>query len=190
MKASLKAKISSPNWIDKLHWILLGIRSAPKDDLHASSAELVYGELLTVTGSFVTTNTVPWFPLDPLNIPKSVPTSPHGNTKTHVPDDLLSAKNVFIRLDSHQTPLQRAYDGPYEVIATGHKTFRIRVGGKESVISIDRIKPAHIDHTTHVTVDVSPRRGRPPPNPPKNINVLANTTWPIISRHMIREIYS
>ena len=58
--------------------------------MHVSSAELVYGAPLTVPGSFFTRNTVSWSPLDPLNIPKTVPTSSHGNTKTHVPDDLFS----------------------------------------------------------------------------------------------------
>ena len=29
--------------MDELPWVLLGLRTAPKDDLHASTAELVYG---------------------------------------------------------------------------------------------------------------------------------------------------
>ena len=53
MKAALKAK---QNWMDELPWVLLGIRTAPKEDLYASSAELVHGYPLTVPGDYVKTN--------------------------------------------------------------------------------------------------------------------------------------
>ncbi|KAJ8416470.1 hypothetical protein AAFF_G00357580 [Aldrovandia affinis] len=39
-------------WFDTLPWVLLGLRTAPKADLGASSAELVYGQPLHVPGSF------------------------------------------------------------------------------------------------------------------------------------------
>ena len=44
--------IDGPNWVDELPWILLGIRTAPKEDLGTSSAELVYGVPITVPGDF------------------------------------------------------------------------------------------------------------------------------------------
>ena len=34
------------------------------------------------------------------------------------------------------------YDGPYEVIKRGEKTFTIKVRSKKIVVSIDRLKPA------------------------------------------------
>ena len=34
------------------------------------------------------------------------------------------------------------YDGPYEVIKRGEKAFTIKVRSKETVVSIDRLKPA------------------------------------------------
>ncbi|KAJ8398641.1 hypothetical protein AAFF_G00421690 [Aldrovandia affinis] len=37
-------------WFDTLPWVLLGLRTAPKADLGASSAELVYGQPLHVPG--------------------------------------------------------------------------------------------------------------------------------------------
>ena len=40
MKAALKARLTGPNWFDELPWVLLGLRTAPKDDLQSSSAEL------------------------------------------------------------------------------------------------------------------------------------------------------
>jgi len=56
MKAALKARHRNQNWMDELPWVLVGIRTAPKEDLHASSAELVYGYPLTVPGDFITPN--------------------------------------------------------------------------------------------------------------------------------------
>ena len=43
-----------------LPWVLFGIRTFPKEDLKASAAELVFGEQLTVPGSFITPHTLPW----------------------------------------------------------------------------------------------------------------------------------
>ena len=49
-----------PSWLDVLPWVLLGIRTAPKEDLRTSSAELIYGAPLTVPGDF---DTVPHAPV-------------------------------------------------------------------------------------------------------------------------------
>ena len=40
--------------MDHLPWVLLGLRTAPKDDISSSVAEMVYGALLTVPGSLIT----------------------------------------------------------------------------------------------------------------------------------------
>ena len=53
MKAALRASLKDSNWVDKLPWVLLGIRTAPKEDLQSSSAELVYGQPLWVPGDFI-----------------------------------------------------------------------------------------------------------------------------------------
>ena len=43
LKSALRAHLTGPNWIDELPWVLLGIRTTPKEDLGCSSADLVYG---------------------------------------------------------------------------------------------------------------------------------------------------
>ena len=53
LKALLKTRLSGPHWVDELPWVLLGLRTTPKDDLNASPADLVYGAPLTVPGDFV-----------------------------------------------------------------------------------------------------------------------------------------
>ena len=78
MKASLKARLNGPNWTDELPWVLLGLRTVVKEDLHTSSAELIYGEPLTVPGSFVTSNVIPWSPIYYCVQSASQTTDPHN----------------------------------------------------------------------------------------------------------------
>jgi len=60
MKAALRAGLTDGNWVDKLPWVMLGLRCAPKEDLQSSLAELVYGQTLRVPGEFIPAATVPW----------------------------------------------------------------------------------------------------------------------------------
>ena len=69
---------------------------------------------------------------------------------------------VFIRRDSHRTPLQRPYEGPFKVLQLGEKNFTIDIGGRKDTVSVDRLKPAHIDPEFQVPVAVAKHRGRPP----------------------------
>ncbi|GFO32205.1 Pol polyprotein [Plakobranchus ocellatus] len=166
LKAALKARLQGPNWADELPWILLGLRTAPKEDIGSSAAELVYGTPLTVPGEFIDPsakcvpsgiardscytnikNLSPW--LYPLFI----------ITYRHSHISLLDSKFVFIG------PLQHLYGGPFQVVAPGDKTFRVMVGDREEIISVDRLKPAHVDLTSPVPVTQPPRRGRPPLQP-------------------------
>ena len=52
LKASLKARLASSNWVYELPWVLLGIRGVPKDDLQTSSAEKGHGEPLIIPGDY------------------------------------------------------------------------------------------------------------------------------------------
>ena len=63
-------------------------------------------------------------------------------------------------------------------MASGEKTFRIMVGSREEIISVDRLKPAHVDLTGPVSVARPPRRGRPPlqPSKPAEKDVLPKPT--------------
>ncbi|KAK3789880.1 hypothetical protein RRG08_060433 [Elysia crispata] len=53
LKTALKARISGQSWIEELPWVSLGLKTTPKEDLGYSSAELVYGEPLTIPGELV-----------------------------------------------------------------------------------------------------------------------------------------
>ncbi|GFR95254.1 Pol polyprotein [Elysia marginata] len=170
LKAALKARLQGPNWADELPWVLLGLRTAPKEDLGTSAAELVYGTPLSVPGEFIDPTPKPLHacaPNDPFSTCvrnlSPLPTSHHGlPSSSSVPQALRDAQFVFIRHDGHRGPLRRPYDGPFRVLASGDKTFRIMVGSREEVVSTDRLKAAHVDLTGPVTVAQPPRCARPP----------------------------
>ena len=52
LKASLRALPDSNKWAEALAMVMLGIRTALKDDLQCTAAELVYGTTLRLPGEF------------------------------------------------------------------------------------------------------------------------------------------
>ncbi|XP_078252912.1 uncharacterized protein LOC144592254 [Rhinoraja longicauda] len=169
LKASLCARLTGPDWADQLPWVLLGIRTAPKADLGTSSAELVYGSPLRVPGDIIPLSS----PL-PSSIPLVLaslrarvgslapgPASSHGSTAVHVPADLQDCEFVFLRRDSHRPPLQLVYQGPFRVLKRGTVTFTLQVGTRQELVSVSRLKPAHLDPDRPVLVAQPPCRGRP-----------------------------
>ncbi|KAL5510849.1 hypothetical protein EMCRGX_G006458 [Ephydatia muelleri] len=148
----------------ELPWVLLGICTAPKEDLGCSSAELVYGAPVTVPGEFFPAHTSqPNHNSELQRLREQVqalvpiPTSHHGITPISIPPDLQHSQYIFIRRDSHRTPLQRPYKGPFKVLQPGEKNFTIDIGGRKDTVSVDRLKPAHIEF--QVPVAVAKHRG-------------------------------
>jgi hypothetical protein len=66
---------------------------------------------------------------------------------------------VFVREDAVISSLAPRYRGPYLVLDRQDKFFRLQIGSKQDVISVDRLKPVFSD--TPVTPAIPPRRGRP-----------------------------
>ena len=167
LKAALKSHPSPGDWTVSLPMVLLGIRSAVKEDLNCTSAELVYGTTLRLPGSFFSPCSLD--SLDPCDYVQQLKTTMQGiravpprrsSTRiVHVPPDLFTQSHVFVRRDSVRSPLQSPYDGPYRIISRTNKFFAIDVKGKQQIISIDRLKSAHLD--SHI--DVS--RTSPPSSP-------------------------
>ena len=154
LKAALKARLVGPAWMDELPLVLLGLRSAPKDDLGCAPSELVYGTTVRLPGEFFETSTTDREPavsdlLSQLRTtmatlrPKQ--TSHHRQQTSHVPMELQDCKFVFVRHDAHRTPLQCTYDGPFKVLERAAKYFTLDLHGKRDTVSVDRLKPAFLD---------------------------------------------
>lgn len=164
----LKAAIichANDRWTESLPWVLLGVRSAFKEDLQASSAELVYGESLRLPGEFFEpissgTTDVSEFTARIRNFAEElrpVPASRHCRSKFFIYKELDTCDHVFLREDALRGSLQPAYSGPHKVISRGDKVFKILVKKKEMTVSIDRLKPAFI---------LSVQDNEPPPGEP------------------------
>ena len=186
MKAALRASLTDGNWLDKLPWVMLGLRTAPKEDLQSSSAELVYGQPLRVPGEFMPNTTVPWSAaaqraslLDSARVFTPVPTAQHGVPASQVPPSLRTADYVFIRHDAHRGPLRPPYDGPFRVLEHRPKHLVVDIGGRVGRVSVDRVKPAHLDLTQPVDLAIPPRRGRPPAQPPPSAEVPSTSAAPL-----------
>ena len=159
--------------------VLLGIRTALKTDLGCSVAELVYGTTLRIPGEFFvseqTTQTNPTEFVSQLKTAMAILT--HGDSSCHkvnVSHHLSTCTHVFVRHDAVQKPLQVPYDGPYKVLKRSDKHFTLEVNGKQKVISLDRLKPPHLDSYDYLT---TPPHTKPLP-PVRIIRSGRHVHWP------------
>jgi hypothetical protein len=164
LKNSLRARLAGPTWPDHLPWVLLGLRTAPKEDSGVSSAELVYGTPLTLPGEFLNVAEPPAQEfVDKLRAaPSSIPTRPlsYSEVTSLPPKALREAGHVYVLRGQYAPPLTPLYLGPYKVIPRGPKFFHVEVGSKTEVITVDRLKP-HLG-SEPVSPASPPLRGRPP----------------------------
>lgn len=141
----------SKHWADRLPMVLLGIRTALKEDLGCSVAELVYGQQLSIPGEFFDTPKQEIHrteyaqelhrifddlkPKDPMH---------HAKANIFVQQELKDCQYVYVRIDMVKKPLQRPYEGPYKVLDRSEKFFDLLIKGKKQRVTIDRIKPAFV----------------------------------------------
>lgn len=153
----LKAAImchQNDRWTDVLPTVLLGIRAAWKDDLRATSADLVYGQPLPLPSEFLNCSIHSNYYEDTAEFLKAlrqhirnlrpVASSCHGSRKIFVFKDLATSDHVLVRHDGPKRLLQQPYDGPLKVIKRSDKTFLLNVNGKDVNVSIDRLKSAYM----------------------------------------------
>lgn len=142
---------SPESWLDVLPLVLLGIRASLKEDLGASSSELLYGSALKLPGEFFRNSPATSNPFDFLQSLRRyvrslrpVPTSRHDSSATFISKDLKDSSHVFLRIDRVRRPLEQPYSGPYKVLSRTEKFFQLDINGKKETISIDRLKPAYL----------------------------------------------
>ncbi|CAK9832763.1 Transposon Ty3-I Gag-Pol polyprotein [Anthophora retusa] len=150
IKAALKCHETSA-WAEILPIVLLGIRTSWKEDLGATPSQMLYGANIRLPGEFFKPNTAATTASSfvtqlrrEMRLLQPAPGSRHGTRNTFVYKELNSSPYVFLRHDATRTPLQPTYDGPYEVLERGSRTFVIKVKDKATRVTIERLKPAHI----------------------------------------------
>ena len=138
------------SWVDHLPFVLLGLRTAIREDSACCPADLVFGSPLRLPADLVDPSAPPTpspssFVEDLGGVLRRVAPMPfeyHGNTSSRVPSALASCSHVFLRVDAVRRPLVPPYEGPFEVLQKDTKTFLINKAGKEYRVSVDRLKPA------------------------------------------------
>ena len=136
LKAALRARLADVQWMDHLPWVLLGLRTAPKEDLGCSPADMTLRHSPLLPGEFIAKGSVV-VPSQPPAVPRY-----HGAPGSVDPAPLERASHAFLRIDAHRTPLQRPYQGPFRIVSRGVKTYTLRIKDKDVVVSVDRLKPA------------------------------------------------
>ena len=120
-----------------------------KQDIGCSTAELVYGRL---PGEFFSTNNAEH--PDPTSYVTNLkhimshlqpPKARKVHRSAHVSDIFSQYTHVFVRYDAVKKPLQQPYNGPFKVIKRTNKHFTVDCNGRQSVISIDHLKPAFLE---------------------------------------------
>ncbi|XP_046407466.1 uncharacterized protein LOC124172105 [Ischnura elegans] len=136
-------------WVDVLPAILLGFRSALKEDLQATPAELVYGVPLRLPGEFLSPTSGPnptYFTSqlrEHFRGPSPRPAARHGTRHAFIFKNLPSASHVFVRHDASLCALQSPYKGPYKVQQRDSKIIKVRLPNRDVHIAIARLRPAY-----------------------------------------------
>ena len=149
LKTAIKCHDTS-NWVDILPIVLLGIRTAIKEDLNATAAEMIYGTGIRLPAEFfLPTNQRANSEYasrlkEQMGNVRPHPVTRHGEKKIFVFRELESSPYVFLRHDAIGGPLQPPYDGPFKIIQRGEKNYTLKINNRDVTVSIDRLKPAFI----------------------------------------------
>lgn len=180
LKAALTARMNSTTWALELPTVLLGLRASIKEDIGASTAELLYGQPLRLPGEFYdestryndTTSRMMHTLSEALKKAQAQRKS-SNHRAIFIHDELHKCSHVYLRHDASTKPLTPTYDGPYEVIARNDKYYNIQLHNRRANIAIDRLKPAfrlnteseataHVPvPTTYAYITKSGRKSRP-----------------------------
>lgn len=140
---------SPDDWYTALPTVLLVLRNSYKEDAESTPAELLFGKNLTLPNELTLKPNQPQeLPTDfakkigeVLNKVKSKKTKTHGERRSFVPKELLTAKYVFMK-EGQFSKKGTKFTGPFEVKRIGNKTFDLLIGSKIETVSIDRLKAA------------------------------------------------
>jgi len=176
LKDALNACMAAADWPQHLPWVLLD--NAPKEDTGKSAAQMLYDTSLTIQAQLASGEELP---VDEIlrDLSNAAPIlSRHGQREapTEPPTAPAAAKMVYVRKGGQLQPLAQPYSGPYKVLERGPKYFRLDIGVKSTVVTVDRLKPNTDNAETALAAP--PRRGLPPRQQPTSPATLAMTTAP------------
>ena len=86
---------------------------------------------------------------------RALPARQQSPRKVYVHSELSTCSHVFVRHDANRKPLQAPYDGPYKVLKRTEKYFTLDIKGKQETISLDRLKPAHLEYSSEQCRDTT-----------------------------------
>ena len=169
LKDALRARSAGADWYTHLPWVMLGIRSAWRENSQFSPAEAVFGAQPVLPGQFLNSPEPPsptfLQELQHTLCNRTPPPADHHNRPgpLKLPEELMLTRYVLVRRDGAQPPLSPMYDGPYLVLERSLRFFKLQVGTKQDTVSTLRLKPCR--SPPDVQPAVPPRRGRPPTSP-------------------------
>jgi hypothetical protein len=114
-------------WTEALPLFLIGIRTAYKEDLKSSTAELVYGETLRFPGEVL----VPAAPMVDASSLIQQFRRHMDQLRPTLAARLRDSTHVFLRQDATRHALEPPYSGPHKVISDTDKTHKIVVRGRQ-----------------------------------------------------------
>jgi hypothetical protein len=182
LKAAIKCH-ADETWNEALPLVHLGLRTAYKEDLQSSTAELVYGEPLRIPGELlvsaatkVEASTFIQQLRRLMEHLRPIPAARHSFPATFV------QRTSGTRATSSCERTPRAAPWNHHTvartdIARTDKTLQIVVRGRQVPVSTDRVKPAYtMDGTQHVTGSPPAQPSSPPARPDATEPPPARTT--------------
>ena len=172
LKDSLRARLAGPDWMSHLPWVMLGLRTCPREDSAMSPAQLALGTALLVPGQLLQPDGPPPDIHRHMTGLPPLPTCHNRHAPSREISPLHLAEFVFVRGDRSSKPaLAPLCSGPFRVVERAESHFTVQVGDRLDNINIHRLKPAVVPADT---VPARPKkRGRlpktalPPSGPPK-----------------------
>ncbi|CAB0038083.1 unnamed protein product [Trichogramma brassicae] len=152
LKAAIMCHAKSKIWTELLPSVMLGLRTRLLSSCDASPADMLYGSPLRIPGDLCVN---PDAEIDPkiflnkfrahMSQVRPVPVTHKTNRNAFVTADLNTCSHVLKVVRRVKSPLVPPYTGPHKVLSRdpAFNTFKIDINGREVVVSIDRLKPAH-----------------------------------------------